>query len=119
MTVDPRLYSLFADPEKTEQLIQEGIQTAESSVGDVWLDTAEELFEEFLRNNSDREFLTAHVNVWARTERGFESKPGGKAWGGVVRRLQNRGLIVAVRKVKSPHAHGSYISVWRATQGKQ
>ena len=110
-------YSLFDNEPLTRQLTQEGIQQAEESAGDTWLDEAEGLFEEFVRTNPEKEFLTAQVNRWASTERNFESKPGGKAWGGVVRRILGRRLIVETRKVKSPHAHGSFVSVWKAAQG--
>ena len=66
---------------------------------------------------SSREFMAEDVRNWAHRN-GLELPPTGRAWGGIITKAANMGLIIKVGLgyTKNKKAHKTPAAIWRAAQ---
>lgn len=99
-----------------ERLRDEGIKTsldhAESNEPG-WGDEAFRLFEIFLKAIRT-DFQAEEARSWAE-DHGLNPPPDKRAWGGVIRKAVNRGLIqrVGFQLANDPKSHRAPSTVWR------
>lgn len=80
-----------------------------------WSDYARILFNKFLEQYPDREFIAEEVREFA-TYHGLGDPPNNKSWGWIVFEASRKGLIVSTgswREGKNPISHGRPQRCWR------
>ena len=100
--------NLFTGPE----LRDKGIKKAVDHAGVEWADEAYDYLKLYIRRG--HEFMAEDVRRWAKGWL-LEDPPSKRAWGGVIRRAANAGLIekVGIRQVQNQKAHCANANVWK------
>ena len=78
-----------------------------------WSDSAYEMFNDYLSMHTNIEFLTEDARVWCE-QRGLQIPPHKRAWGGIITKASNNGLIkfCGYKKTSNPLAHRAIAAVW-------
>lgn len=95
--------------ENRDEGMQRAIDNADKKI-QLWSDQA---FDYLMRYNNTEPFLTEELRLWAY-ETGLPYPPTCRAWGLVMRRAANLGVIIhdGYRNVSNPKAHSTPASVW-------
>jgi len=82
-----------------------------------WAARATGLAEQFILEDDvkSEHFQAMHIRTYAE-QHGLPSAPDGRAWGHIMRRLKNKGVIEPVGTAKSadPKQHNGFTTEWRA-----
>lgn len=97
--------------------MQQAVDHAEQ-VEPGWKDLAYRYLQRFLNEYVPRlglqSFMAEDIRAWAH-EQGLGRPPTARAWGGIIAKAANRGLIVkiGVQQVKNKTAHCANANLWR------
>lgn len=103
---------IFKSSENRDQGIMKAVDHANAVVPN-WKDCAHQLLQEFLSVHPGP-FMAEDVRAYA-SQIDFPLPPHARAWGGVIMRAMNAGLIIqeGTGKVKNVKAHRANAAIWR------
>lgn len=102
---------------KAEYLKDDGlfraVNNADNTI-DKWSESAYAMFLDYLLMNSNIEFLAEDARVWCE-QRGLATPPNKRAWGGIITKANNEGIIkfCGYGKTSNPQAHRAIAAIWR------
>lgn len=93
--------------------MQQAVDNANKAVP-AWSDRAFTALQEFLRQTSKKSFMAEDIRDWAHKKYGLPLAPSNRAWGSIIGRAANQGLIrkIGISQVNNPLAHRANAALW-------
>lgn len=84
-----------------------------NEVSKLWSEEASEVLKKYLVRRK-KPFMCEDVRQFATDKTDLEMPPSNRAWGGVIQRAKNKGLIkhFGYFQVSNPKAHKANASIW-------